>query len=158
MLKKILESLLDNKEIKPLNPKGNQSWIFTGRTDVEAEVPILWPPDAKKWLTGKDPDAGKDWRREKGTTKEEMDGWHHRLNGHKFEQAPGIGMDREAWSATVHGITKSQTWLSYLTELSKAHKVQNLKQHDVTICCKWLCSRHINSGKNMLGSEYGFVL
>ena len=78
---KTLESLLDSKEIQPVHPKGNQSWIFIGRTDAEAEAPILWPPDAKNWLIGKDPDAGKDWRREeKGMTEEEMVGWHHWLN------------------------------------------------------------------------------
>ena len=92
MLKKILDCLLDSKGIKPANPKGNQSWIFTGRTDAEAEAPIRWPPDAKNWLIGKDPDAGKDWRQEKkGTTKDEMVEWHHWLDGHEFEQAPGIG-------------------------------------------------------------------
>ena len=80
------------KKIKPVNPEGNQSWIFIGRTDAEAETPILQPPDAKNWLTGKDPDAGKDWRQEeKGTSADEMVGWHHRLNGHEFEQAPGVG-------------------------------------------------------------------
>ena len=91
-LKKILESPLDSKEVKPVHPKGNQSWIFTGRTDAEAETPILWPPDAKNWLTRRDPDAGKDWgQEEKGTTEDEMVGWHHQLNGHEFEQAPGVG-------------------------------------------------------------------
>ena len=90
-LKKTLESPLDCK-IKPVHPKGNQSWIFIGRTDAEAEAPILWPPDAKSWLIGKDPDAGKDWRREgKGTTEDEMVGWHHWLTGHEFEQALGDG-------------------------------------------------------------------
>ena len=92
VLEKTLESPLDWKEIKPVNPKGNQSWIFIGRTDVEAETPILWPPDAKNWLIGKDPDAGKDWRREeKGTIEDQMVGEHHRLNGHEFEQAQGAG-------------------------------------------------------------------
>ena len=86
MLKKTLESPLDCKETQPVNPKGNQSWIFIGRTDIEAETPILWPPDAKNWLIGKDPDAGKDWRQEeKGTTEDEMVGWHHQHNGHEFE-------------------------------------------------------------------------
>ena len=79
------ESLLDCKEIQPVHPKGNQSWIFIGRTDVEAEAPIFWPPDAKNWLIWKDPDAEKNWKGEKkGTTEDEMVGWHHRLNGHEF--------------------------------------------------------------------------
>ena len=85
-------NLLDCKEIKLVNPKGNQSCIFTGRTDVEAETPILWPPDAKNWLIEKDLDGGKDWRREeKGTKEDEMVVWHHRLDGREFEQAPGVG-------------------------------------------------------------------
>ena len=88
--KELLESSLDCKEIKPVNPKGNQLWIFIGRTDAEAEAPILWPPDAKSWLTGKDPDAGKDWgQEEKQATEDEMVGWHHQLNGHEFEQTLG---------------------------------------------------------------------
>ena len=82
VLEKTLESPL---EIKSVNSKGNQSWIFIGRTDVEAETPILWPPDAKNWLIGTDPDARKDWRQEKGTTEDEIVGWHHRLSGHEFE-------------------------------------------------------------------------
>ena len=85
VLEKILESPLDCKEIQPVNPKGNDSWIFIGSTDSEAETPIFWPPDAKNWLIGKYLDAGKDWRQEKGMTKDEMVGWHHWLNGHKFE-------------------------------------------------------------------------
>ena len=84
VLEKTLESPLDCKEIQSVHPKGDQSWIFIGRTDDEAETPILWPPDAKSWLIGKDPDAGKDWGQEKGTIEDEMVGWHHRLNGHKF--------------------------------------------------------------------------
>ena len=86
VLEKTLESPLDCKEIQPVHPKGNQSWIFIGRIDAEAETPILWPPDVKNWLIWKDPDAGKDWRwEEKGTTEDEMVGWHHRLSGHEFE-------------------------------------------------------------------------
>ena len=85
MLEKTPESPLDSMEIKPVNSKGNQSWIFIGRTDAEAEAPILWPPDVKNWLIGKDPDAGEDWRQEK-RWQDEMVGWHHRLNGHEFEQ------------------------------------------------------------------------
>ena len=92
VLEKTLESPLDCKEIQPVHPKGNQPWIFIGRTDAEAETPILWPPDATNWFTGRDPDAGKDWRQEKkGKTEDEMVGWHHQLNGHEFEQALGIG-------------------------------------------------------------------
>ena len=86
VLEKTLESPLDCKEIQPFHPKGNQSWVFIGRTDVEAETPVHWPPDAKNWLIGKDRDPGKDWRQEeKGTTEDEMVGWHHWLNGHEFE-------------------------------------------------------------------------
>jgi len=92
VLEKTLESPWDSKEIQPVNPKENQSWIFIGRTDAEAEAPKLWPPVAKNWLTGKDSDARKDWRQEdKGTTKDEMAGWHHLLDGHEFEQALGVG-------------------------------------------------------------------
>ena len=92
VLEKALESPLECKEIKPVHPKGNQSWIFTGRTDAEAETPILWPPDAKNWLIVKDHDAGKDWRQEeRRMTEDEMLGWHHQLNGHEFKQALGVG-------------------------------------------------------------------
>ena len=91
VLEKTLKSPLDCKEIQPVHPKGDQTWIFTGRTDAKAETPILWPPDVKNWPTRKDPDAGKDWRwEEKGTTEDEMVGWHHRLDGYEFEQAPGV--------------------------------------------------------------------
>ena len=87
VLEKILESPLDSKEIKPINPKGNQSWILIGRTNAEA--PIRWPPDVKSWLIGKDPDAGIDWGQEKGATEDKMVGWHHRLTGREFEQSLG---------------------------------------------------------------------
>ena len=92
VLEKTLESSLDCQEIQPVHPKGNQSWIFIGRINAEAETSILWPPDAKNRLTGKDPDAGKDWRQEeKGLTEDEMVGWHHQHNGHGFGWAPGVG-------------------------------------------------------------------
>ena len=91
MLENALESPLNCKEIQPVNPKGNQSWIFIGKTDTEAEAPILWPPDKKNWLIGKDPDPVKDWRQEKSMAEDEMDGWHHWLNGHEFEQALEVG-------------------------------------------------------------------
>ena len=85
VLEKTLESPLDFKKIQPVHPKGDQSWVFIGRTDVEAETPILWSPDEKSWLIGKDPDAGKDWKQEKGMAENQMVRWHHRLNGHEFE-------------------------------------------------------------------------
>ena len=92
VLEKIVQSPLDCKKIKLINPKGNQSWIFIGGTNAETETPLLWPPYAKNWLTGKDPDAGKDWRQEeKGTTEDELVVWHHQLDEHDFEQAPGVG-------------------------------------------------------------------
>jgi len=91
VLEKTLESPLDCNEIQPVHPKGNQSWVFIGRTDVEAETPIFWPPDARSWLIWKNPDAGKDWgQEEKGTTEDETVGWHHRLNGHGFGWTPGV--------------------------------------------------------------------
>ena len=90
VLEKTLKSSLDCKEIKLVNPRRNQSWIFIGRTDAEVEAPILWPPDAKNWLIGKDSNAGKDWRQEeKGMTEDEMVGWHHQFNGHELKQIPG---------------------------------------------------------------------
>ena len=92
VLERALKSPLDYKESKPVNPKGNQPWIFIGRTDAEAEAPKLWLPNGKNWLIGKDLDAGRDWRQEeKGITEDEMVGWHHWLDGHEFEQAPGVG-------------------------------------------------------------------
>ena len=115
VLKKTLESPLDCKEIQPVHPKGNQSWIFIGRTDAEAETPILWPPDAKNWLIWKDPDAGKDWRREeKGMTEDEMDGWHHWLNGHESEQAPEVGDGQGSlgcpWGRKESDMTEQLRW------------------------------------------------
>ena len=118
VLEKTLKSPLDCNEIKPINPKGNQSWIFIGRTDAEAEIAILQPPNAKNWLIGKDPDVWKDWRQEeKRMTEDEMVGWHHWLNGHEFSKFQELVIDREVWHAAVHGVTKSQLWLSDWTEL-----------------------------------------
>ena len=117
VLKKTLESPLDCKEIKPLNYKGNQSWIFIGRTDVGAETPIFWPPDANSWLIRKDPDAGKDWRQaEKGTTEDETVEWHHWLNGHVFKQALWVGDGQGSlvccspWGRKESGMTEWLNW------------------------------------------------
>ena len=124
VLEKTLESPLDCKEIQPVHPKGDQSWVFIGRTDAEAETPILRPPNAKSWLTEKDSDTGRDsGQEEKGTTEDKMAGWRHRLNGHGFGWTPAVEgglqqfvMDREACHAAVRGVTKSRTWLSDWTD------------------------------------------
>ena len=125
VLEKTLESPLDCKEIQPVNPKGNQSWIVIGSTDDKAEAPVLWPADAKNWLIGKDPDAGKDWRQEqKGMTEDEMVGWHHWLDGHEFEQALGVGDGQGGLvCCSPWGCKESDTteWLSW-TELSASGK------------------------------------
>jgi len=123
VLEKTLESPLDCKEIQPVHPKGDQSWVFIGRTDAKAETPILWPSDAKSWLIWKDPHAGNDWGQEKkGTTEDEMAGWRHRLNGHALGGLRELVMDREAWHAVVHGVVKSRTWLSDWTQLNWIYK------------------------------------
>jgi len=106
VLEKTLESPLDCKEIQPVYPKGDQSSVFSGRTDAEAETPILWPPDAKSWLIEKDPDAGKDWgQEEKGTTEDEMVGWHHQFNGHGFGRTPGA-----SWGCKESDTTERLNW------------------------------------------------
>ena len=123
-LEKTLESALDCKEIQPVHPKGDQSWVFIGRTDVEAETPILWLPDEKNWLTRKDPDAGKEWRREeKGMTEDEMVGWHHQLDGHGFGWTPGVGDGQgglvccSSWGGKESNMTERLNWteLNWLT-------------------------------------------
>ena len=114
VLEKTLESSLDSKVIQIVHPKGNHSWIFIGRTDIEVETPIHWPPDVKNWLIWRNPDAGKEGRwEEKGTREDEMVGWHHWLNGHEFQWTLGVG-DGQG----IHGVAKSRTRLSYWTELN----------------------------------------
>ena len=119
VLEKTLESPLDCKEIQRVHPKGDQSWVFIGRTDVEAETPKLWPPDVKRWLIWKDPDARKDWgQEEKGMTENEMVRWQHRLNGHGFRWTLGVGDGQGGLVCCGFGVTKSWTWLSDWTELN----------------------------------------
>ena len=116
------ESPLESKEIKPVNPKGNQPWIFIGRTDAKAETPILWPPDGKSQLIGKNLDVGKDWgQEEKGAAEDEMVGWHHQLNGHELSKLREIVKDREVevWHAAVHVVAKSWTQPSNWTTIKK---------------------------------------
>ena len=131
VLEKTLESPLDCKEIQPVHPKGNQSWVFTGRTDVEAEILILWPPDAKNWLIGKDPDAGKDWRREeKGMTEDEMAGWHHRVDGRESEWTPGVGGGQgglaccDSWCCKELDTTE---WLNW-TRISLSYEIIGVEE------------------------------
>ena len=119
VLEKTLESPLDYKQIKPVNPKGNQSWIFIGRTDAEAKAPILWPHDLKSRLLRKDPDAGKDWgQEEKGMTEDKMVGWHQWVNGHEFQQAPGNGEEQGSlkccspWGLKESDMTERLNWLT----------------------------------------------
>ena len=133
---KTLESPLDRKEFKPVSLLGNQSWIFIRRTDTEAEAPILWSPDAKSWLTGIDPDAGKDWRQEeKQVTEDEMGGWHHRLNEHEFEQTPG---DTEGQESLACCNPLGHKELD-MTELLNNNNLSNDNQmtQQVWWCCIW---------------------
>ena len=126
------ESCLDSKDIKPVNPKENQPWILIARTDAEA--PILWPPDAKSQPIGKDPDAGKDWRLEKGGTEDERVGWHWWLSGHEFEPTLGVGDGQESLGAAVHGVAKCQTWLSDRTTKWSSCLATNFLWLAVTFC------------------------
>ena len=121
VLEKMLESPLDCKEIQPVHPKGDQSWVLFGRNDAKAEAPVLWPPHEKSWLIGKDSDAGRDWgQEEKGTTEDEMAGWHHQLDGHESEWTPGVGDGQgglvccDSWGRRESDTTERLNW----TELS----------------------------------------
>ena len=140
---KTLEGPLDSKEVKPVNPKGTQSWIFIWRTDAEA--PKLWPPDAKNWLIGKDPNARKDWRQEeKGMTEDEMVGWHHLLNGHGFEQAPGVGDGQGSLLCHSPWGHKESDMTEQLNGIWKF--IQNNKSAQIVSQCLFKnCSKHIRS-------------
>ena len=119
VLEKTLEILLNCKEVQPVHPKGNQSWVFIGRTDAKAETPILWPPHVKSWLIGKDFDPGRDCgQEEKGTTEDEMAGWHYRLDGRESEWTPGVSDGQGGLACCDSWGTKSWTWMSKWTELN----------------------------------------
>ena len=137
VLEETVESPLDFKEIQPVHPKGDQSWVFIGRNDAKAETPIFWPPDVKNWLIWKHPNAGNDWRQEeKGMTEDEMAGWHH------WHMDMGLGglwelvMDREAWHAVVHWVTKSDLSPSDTTE--QLNWTEQWDDSDVGIIWQWL--------------------
>ena len=142
---------LDCKEIQSVHSEGEQSWVFIGRTDAEAETPILWPPDAKSWLTGKDPDAGRDWGQEKkGTTEAEMAGWHHRPNGHEFKWTPGVGDGQgglvccNSWgckeSDTTEWLNWTETWLTVTSSLLYPwlypKRYKELTTHRLALVCE----------------------
>ena len=148
VMEKTLESPLDCKEIQPVHPKAHQSWVFTGRTDAEAETPILWPPHAKSWLIAKDPDAGRDWgQKEKGMMQDEMAGWHHWLDGHEFEWTPGVGDGQgglacwDSWGCKQLDTTERLNW----TELNW-NIIFNIEYFSV--------HRNLNLNRSHLASYY----
>ena len=135
--RRLFESPLDCKEIQPVHPKGDQSWVFIGRTDIEAETPIFWPPDVKNWLIWKDPDAGKDWgQEEKGTTEGETVGWHHQLNGHGFGWTPEVGDGQgclaccSPWGCKESDMTERLNW----TELNILQTTVMAPKETKTVC------------------------
>ena len=141
VLEKTLASPLDCKEIQPVHPKGDQSWVFIGGTDAKAETPILWPPDVKSWLICKDPDAGKDWgQEEKGTTEDEMVGWHHRLDGHGFGWTPGVGDGQGGlvycglWGHKELDTTEWLNWTEVNYVLAKCWEILHTFYHSFSIC------------------------
>ena len=148
VLEKTLLSPLDCKEIQPVHPKGDRSWVFTGRTDAEAETPILWLPHAKSWLIGKDPDGGRDWRQEeKGTTEDEMVGWHHRLDGRGFEWTPGVGDGQgglagcNSWSGKESDTTERLNWTEVNWNQSRGYRFWKINQSSIVhfvIQTSWL--------------------
>ena len=164
VLEKTLQSPLDSKEIKPVNPKGNQPWIFIGRIDAEAEVPILCPPNATSWLTGKDPDAREDWgQEEKGVTEDGMAGWYHWLNGHELSKLWEIVKDREAQCAAVHGAAKSHTqfnnWKMTIFLIKERWTSFSLCKHvkvKVAQSCPTLCNPMDYSPWNSPGQNTGW--
>ena len=150
--------LMNCKEIQPVHPKGDQSWISIGGTDAEAETPILWPPDAESWLVGKDPDAGKDWKQEeKGMMEDEMFVWHHRLNGHEFEQTPGDG--DEQGSLVCYRLWGSQKvghdWVTELNcDMKGSEKSRNQRGNKMFSCSHYFPSKTQKTEKDQSGVNY----
>ena len=160
VLDKTLESPLDCKEIQPVHPKGNQSWIFIGRTDAEAEAPMLWPSDARNWLLRKDPDAGKDWRQQKkGMTEKEMVGWHHQLYGHEFEQALGVGDGQGSvvwsspWGCKESNMTEWWNWTK-LSIIKKLYSISQELQHALHFRIKGFSVFWERGGKSVWCSSF----
>ena len=153
VLEKTLESPLDSKKIKLVNPKGNQLWIFIGRTDAEAEAPILWPPDATSWLTEKDPDAGKDWRQEeKGEAEDEIAGWNNWLKGHEFGKLQEMVKDREAWHAAVPEVAKSWIRLTWHSSSSSmpGSPVHHCFPEFTQIHAYWVCDSYLTISSSVV--------
>ena len=158
VLEKTLETPLDSKEIKPVNSKENQPWIFIGRTEAEAETPILWPPDVKSQLIGKDPDPGKDWRQEeKGMREDEMVGWHHQFNGQEFEQVLGVGDGQGSlvwcnpWALKESDTTEQLNWLTSLQ--NRYYYLFYFKNEETKLQIKYLIPCHIDCKWRNWGSH-----
>ena len=141
-------SSLDCKEIQPLHSKGDQSWVFFWRTDAKAETPTLWPPHAKSWLTGKDSDAGRDWgQEEKGTTEDEMAGWHHRINGREYEWTPGVG-DRQRGLVCCNSWGRKEldtfqfSWVTELNYTNTSRKILRTNRNNRCLCHFFQCFRY----------------
>ena len=164
MLETTLESPLDCKEIQPVHPKGDQSWVFIGQTDVEAETPILWPPDVKSWLIWKDPDAGKDWRwEEKGTTEDEMVEWHHWLDGHGFGWTLGVGDGQgglacyDSWVRKESDTTEWLNWTELLQDLATELAMWNINFYLLYTCVGRLWLLFIQMGQKALAIVWYFL-
>ena len=158
VLEKTPESPLDKKDIKPVNPKENQPWIFIGRTNAEAETAVLWPPDAKNWLTGEDLEARKDGEREEmGVTEDEMVGWYHQQNGHEFCKLWETVKDRQAWCAAVYQVTKSQTQFSNWTTITTNGNVCHNQWQSVSVRKRYLVYLLALEEKNCIWFLFNFL-
>ena len=153
---------ISSQEIKPVNPKGNQFWIFTGRTDAEAKAPILWPRDAKSRLIRKDPDTGRNWGKEEGATEDEMVGWHHRLNGHKFQQTLGDGERQLLFHATHDSIPLFEQIIIQLSTLTPGSQPPRISKYPASSTCScflsvWSYTLSLFSGLCLLHLPYELI-